>query len=64
MKEWHHARRAYATDAVEVLMTSTRERPVLVTGATGRVGSVVIDLGQGRFMSTVFVAYFGRPVGR
>ncbi len=25
-------------------MTSTRERPVLVTGATGRVGSVVIDL--------------------
>jgi uncharacterized protein YbjT (DUF2867 family) len=31
-------------DDVEVLMTRTRERPVLVTGATGRVGRAVIDL--------------------
>ena len=38
------ALRAPATDDVEVLMTRTRVPPVLVTGATGRVGRVVIDL--------------------
>src|SRR5207245_8706527 len=31
-------------DGVEVLMTRTRVPPVLVTGATGRVGRVVVDL--------------------
>src|SRR6516165_9499080 len=35
--------RAPATD-VEVLMTQTQVAPVLVTGATGRVGRAVIDL--------------------
>ena len=34
---------APTTDDVEVLMTRTRVPPVLVTGATGRVGRVVID---------------------
>ncbi len=43
LTEWHHSLRAPTTDGVEVLMTSTRERPVLVTGATGRIGRVVID---------------------
>src|SRR3979411_2434617 len=33
-----------ATDDVDVLMTRTRVPPVLVTGATGRVGRVVVDL--------------------
>src|SRR3954451_23748531 len=36
--------RAPTTDDVEVLMTRTRVPPVLVTGATGRVGRVVVDL--------------------
>jgi uncharacterized protein YbjT (DUF2867 family) len=31
-------------DDVEVVMTRTREPPVLVTGATGRVGRAVVDL--------------------
>jgi uncharacterized protein YbjT (DUF2867 family) len=38
---WHHRLHAPAAD---VLMTRTRVLPVLVTGATGRVGRVVIDL--------------------
>jgi uncharacterized protein YbjT (DUF2867 family) len=33
-----------ATDDVEVLMTAMHVAPVLVTGATGRVGSAVVDL--------------------
>ena len=33
-----------ATDNVEVLMTRTRVPPVLVTGATGRIGRLVVDL--------------------
>ena len=33
-----------ATDDIEVLMTRTHVPPVLVTGGTGRVGSVVVDL--------------------
>src|SRR3979411_1098778 len=33
-----------ATDHVDVPMTRTRVPPVLVTGATGRVGRVVVDL--------------------
>src|SRR5439155_16290130 len=41
---WHDALRAPATDDVGVLMTRTRVPPVLVTGATGRVGRAVIDL--------------------
>src|SRR3982074_612479 len=41
---WHDSLRAPATDDVEVLMTRTRVPPVLVTGATGRVGRVVVDL--------------------
>src|SRR5436190_16003428 len=32
------------TGDVDVLMTPTRVPPVLITGATGRVGRVVIDL--------------------
>jgi uncharacterized protein YbjT (DUF2867 family) len=36
--------RAPTTEDIEVLMTATRVPPVLVTGATGRVGSVVVDL--------------------
>jgi uncharacterized protein YbjT (DUF2867 family) len=36
--------RAPTTEDVEVLMTARRVPPVLVTGATGRVGSVVVDL--------------------
>src|SRR5436309_10632803 len=40
----HDSRRAPARDDVEVLMTRTRVPPVLVTGATGRVGRVVVDL--------------------
>ncbi len=36
--------RAPTTDDVEVLLTRTRVPPVLVTGATGRVGRVVVDL--------------------
>src|SRR5438128_8484855 len=40
----HDSLRAPATDDVEVLMTRTRVPPVLVTGATGRVGRVVVDL--------------------
>jgi uncharacterized protein YbjT (DUF2867 family) len=35
---------APTTDDVEVFMTGTQVPPVLVTGATGRVGRVVIDL--------------------
>src|SRR5215217_1608326 len=35
---------APTTDGIEVLMTRTRVPPVLVTGATGRVGRVVVDL--------------------
>jgi uncharacterized protein YbjT (DUF2867 family) len=35
---------APTTDHVEVFMTGTQVPPVLVTGATGRVGRVVIDL--------------------
>ena len=35
---------APATDDFEVLMTRTRVPPVLVTGATGRVGRLVVDL--------------------
>ena len=42
--EWHDSRRAPTTDDVDVLMTRRRVPPVLVTGATGRVGRVVIDL--------------------
>src|SRR5207244_8629755 len=47
---WHDSRRAPPTDDVddvEVLMTRTprtRVPPVLVTGATGRVGRLVVDL--------------------
>src|SRR5512132_3544516 len=41
---WHDSLRAPATDDDEVLMTRTRVPPVLVTGATGRVGRVVVDL--------------------
>ncbi len=41
---WHDSLRAPATDDVEVLITRTRVPPVLVTGATGRVGRVVVDL--------------------
>src|SRR6266700_4888263 len=41
---WHDSLRAPATDDVEVLMTPTRVPPVLVTGATGRVGRAVVDL--------------------
>jgi uncharacterized protein YbjT (DUF2867 family) len=33
-----------AADDVEVLMTPTHVLPVLVTGATGRIGSAVVDL--------------------
>src|SRR5215470_9551251 len=36
--------RVPATDDVEVLMTRTHVPPVLVTGATGRVGRAVVDL--------------------
>ncbi len=43
-REWHHSLRAPTTDDVEVLMTSTREPLVLVTGATGRIGRGVVDL--------------------
>jgi uncharacterized protein YbjT (DUF2867 family) len=42
--EWQDRRRAPTTDDVEVLMTPTPVHPVLVTGATGRVGRVVVDL--------------------
>jgi uncharacterized protein YbjT (DUF2867 family) len=35
---------APTTDDVKVLMTRTRVAPVLVTGATGRVGRAVVDL--------------------
>jgi hypothetical protein len=41
---WHDSLRAPATDDLEVLMTRTPVPPVLVTGATGRVGRVVVDL--------------------
>src|SRR6266702_4827624 len=40
----HDSLRAPAADDVEVLMTRARVPPVLVTGATGRVGRVVVDL--------------------
>src|SRR5947209_15575990 len=40
----HDSLRAPTTEEVEVLMTRTRVPPVLVTGATGRVGRVVVDL--------------------
>jgi uncharacterized protein YbjT (DUF2867 family) len=35
--------RAPTTDDVEILMTGTQVPPVLVTGATGRVGRMVVD---------------------
>src|SRR5262249_57462837 len=41
---WHDSLRAPATDDAEVVMTRTRVPPVLVTGATGRVGRAVVDL--------------------
>src|SRR4051794_14565828 len=41
---WHDALRAPAPDDIEVLMTGTGAPRVLVTGATGRVGRVVVDL--------------------
>src|SRR5215212_8796012 len=40
---WHDGLHALTTDDVEVLMTRTQVPPVLVTGATGRIGRVVID---------------------
>ena len=40
---WHDALRATTTDDVQALMTRTGVSPVLVTGATGRVGRVVVD---------------------
>src|SRR5947209_16479342 len=40
----HDSLRAPTTEEVEVLMTPARVPPVLVTGATGRVGRVVIKL--------------------
>src|ERR1700722_15460005 len=40
----HDSLRAPTTEEVEVLMTRTRVPPVLVTGATGRVGRVVVEL--------------------
>jgi uncharacterized protein YbjT (DUF2867 family) len=40
----HDALRARTTVDVEVLMTTRAVPPVLVTGATGRVGRVVVDL--------------------
>src|SRR5215472_660803 len=43
LRPWHDSLRAPTTD-VEVVMTRTRVPPVLVTGATGRIGRVVVDL--------------------
>jgi uncharacterized protein YbjT (DUF2867 family) len=40
---WHDSRYAHGMDNVEVLV-SRSPQPVLVTGATGRVGRVVVDL--------------------
>src|ERR1700722_15566729 len=40
----HDSLRAPTTEEVEVLMTQTRVPPVLVTGATGRVGRAVVNL--------------------
>src|SRR5215831_1480750 len=41
---WHDSLRAAATDDAGFLMTRTRVPPVLVTGATGRVGRAVTGL--------------------
>jgi uncharacterized protein YbjT (DUF2867 family) len=41
---WHDSLHVSTTDGVEVLMTGTEVAPVLVTGATGRVGRAVVDL--------------------
>src|SRR5215831_1321825 len=43
-ERWQDSLRVPATDDVEVLMTRTHVPPVLVTGATGRIGSAVVDL--------------------
>jgi uncharacterized protein YbjT (DUF2867 family) len=43
-ESWHDSLHAPATADAEILMTGTRVPPVLVTGATGRVGRVVVDL--------------------
>jgi NAD(P)H-binding len=44
IERWHDPVCAPTTNDVEVLTTQTRVPPVLVTGATGRVGRAVVDL--------------------
>jgi uncharacterized protein YbjT (DUF2867 family) len=43
-RSWHDVLRAPAMDNAGILMTRTQVPPVLVTGATGRVGRAVVDL--------------------
>jgi len=43
-RRWHDVLRAPAMDNAGILMTRTQVPPVLVTGATGRVGRAVVDL--------------------